>query len=118
MSVVNIGGDADDAVWREKTRLFEIGPGEELQHGIGPVDMSIDRILIGEDALREGLADDHDRLRILSVIEHVEIASGNDGNAERSKKSGRHGTRLRPGILYTGGMDVSVGGELDTRRHG
>jgi hypothetical protein len=66
VSVVNIGRDTDDAVRRDKTRLFEIGPGEELQHGIGPIDMPIDRILVGEHALCESLADDNDRLFIIS----------------------------------------------------
>ena len=63
--VVNIGRDTDDAVRRDKTRLFEIGSGEELQHGIGPIDMPIDGILIGEHALCESLADDNDRLFII-----------------------------------------------------
>src|SRR2546426_2276046 len=36
---------------RDKTRLFEFGPGQELQHGIRPIDMTIDGILIGEHAL-------------------------------------------------------------------
>jgi hypothetical protein len=129
--VVNIGGDTDDAVRREKTRLFEIGPAEELQHGIRPIDMPIDRILVGEHALRESLADDNDRLFILLFwslfwsftflvieIERIEIAAGNDRNAKRRKESRRDGTPLRPGILYAGGMDVSVGGELQTRSGG
>ena len=112
--IVNVGGDTDDAVRRDKARLFEIGPGEELQHGIRPIDMPIDRILVGEHALCESLADDNDRLFIILVIERIEIAAGNDRNAKRRKKSGRDGTRLRPGILYAGGMDVSVSGELQT----
>ena len=114
MSIVNIGRDTDDAVRREKTRLFEVGSGEELQHGIRPIDMPIDRILIGKHALCEGLADDHDRLFIILVIERIEIAAGNNRNAKRRKKSGRDDTRLRAGILYAGGMDVSVSGELKT----
>ena len=114
VSVVNIGGDADDAVRRE-TRLFEIGPGEELQHGIRPIDMPIDRILVGEHALCESLADDDDGLFIILVIERIEIAAGNDRNAERRKESGRDDTPLRPRILFAGGMDMSVGGELQTR---
>ena len=108
--VVNIGGDTDDAVWHEKTRLFEIGPVEELQHGIRPIDMPIDRILIGEHALCERLADDNHRLFIfiILVIERIEIAAGNDRNPKRRKESRRDDTPLRPRILYTGGMDVSV----------
>ena len=34
---------------------------DELHHRIGPIDMMIDGILIGEHALRQALADDHDR---------------------------------------------------------
>ena len=82
--------------------------------------MPIDRILVGEHALCESLADDNDRLFIIIVIviKRIEIAAGNDRNAKRRKKTGRDGTRLRPGILYTGGMDVSVSGELQTRSRG
>jgi hypothetical protein len=84
--VVNVGGDADDAARREKTSLFEISPRGELQHGIGPIDMPIDRILIGEHALCESFADDNDgllitvpiiiiRIIILLTIERIEIAA-------------------------------------------
>jgi hypothetical protein len=79
VSVVNIGGNTDDAVWRDKTRPFEIGPGEELQHGICTIDMPIDRILVGEHALCESLADNNDRLFMIPVviliIERIEIAA-------------------------------------------
>ena len=51
-------------------------------------------------------------------IERIEIAAGNDRNAKRRKESGRDDTPLRPRILYAGGMDVSVGGELQTRTGG
>ncbi len=116
MLIVNVGGDADDAVRRHQARLFEIGPGDELQHGIRPIDMPIDRILVGEHALCESLADDNDGLFIIVVIviKRIEIAAGNDRNAKRRKKTGRDGTRLRPGILYAGRMDVSVTGELQS----
>ena len=55
MFVVNICRDTDDAVWRDKTGLLGIAPGKELQHGIRPINMPIDRILVGEHALRESL---------------------------------------------------------------
>ena len=61
VSVVNIGGDADDAVRRDQ-RAFSDRSRDELQHGISPIDMPIDRILIGEHALCESLADDNDGL--------------------------------------------------------
>jgi hypothetical protein len=60
-------------------------------------------ILIGEHALCESLADDHDRLLIIIlIVERIEVAPRDDGNAERRKKSRRDDTPLRPGILYPG----------------
>src|SRR5215469_6972443 len=77
--------------------------------------MPIDSVLIGEHALCESLADDHDRLLvIILIVERIEVASGDDGNAERRKKSRRDDTPLRPGILYAGGMGVTIPGELKT----
>jgi hypothetical protein len=91
--------------------------------------MPIDRILIGEHALCESFADDNDGLFItvliiiiltiiILTIEHIEIAAGNDWNAKRRKESRRNGTPVRSGILYIGGMGMSVGGELQTNRSG
>jgi hypothetical protein len=92
--------------------------------------MPIDRILIGEHALCESFADDNDGLFItvliiiiiltiiILTIERIEIAAGNDRNAKRRKESRRNDTPMRSGILYAGGMDVSVGGELQTRSGG
>ncbi len=100
---------------RDQARLFDIGPRSELQDGIRPIDMAIDRILVGEHALCQTLADDNDGLFIIViVIKRIEIAAGNDRNAKRRKKTGRDGARLRPGILYTCRMDVSVAGKLQS----
>jgi hypothetical protein len=52
--VVNIGSDANDAVRRSANR-------DEFHHGIRPIDMSIDGILIGEHSLSERLTDNNDR---------------------------------------------------------
>ena len=52
--VVNIGSDANDAVRRGAN------PGNEFDHGIGPIDMAIDGILIGEHAFCESLTNDND----------------------------------------------------------
>ncbi len=104
--VVNIGGDADDAVRRGAK------PGDEFQHGIRPIDMPIDGILIGEHAPCESLTDDNDGIFTLAV-EIVEIAAGDDGNAERGKESGRDDTPMRARILLAGGMNMTVGGELE-----
>ena len=40
------------------------------------------------------------------------------GTPSDCKKSGRDDAPLRSGIFYAGGMDVSVGGELQTRSGG
>ena len=63
-------------------RLFGIATGKELEHGIGPIDMPVERILAREHVLRKSRADDDDRLVIL-VIQGVEIAPGKNGNAKR-----------------------------------
>src|SRR4029077_3447679 len=85
--VVNISSDADDAVGRVAN------PGDEFKHGIRPIDMPIDGILIGEHALCESLTDDSHGL-LTFAVERVEIAAGDDGNAERGKESGRDGPQL------------------------
>lgn len=74
--------------------------------------MPIQGILIGKHALGKSLTDDNHGLAILLAIERVEIAAGNNGNAQRRKKSRRNATRQCPRVFYTGGMDLSVGGEL------
>src|SRR5258708_2219657 len=104
MLVVNIGGDANDAVRRG------VNPGSKFHHGIGPIDMAADGILIGEHALCERLADNSDGLLTLPV-ELVEITSAEDGNAQRGKESGRNDTQLRARILARR-MNMAVGREL------
>src|SRR5262249_5494122 len=84
----------------------------DLQDWIGPEDVPIDRVLIGEHSLRECLADDGDGLFAFH-IELIEIAAGKDGNAERCKESGRDHTKLCAGILYARGM--AIGTELQGR---
>src|SRR5439155_15400108 len=107
--VVNIGGDADDAVRRGAN------PGGELQHGIRPIDMPIDGILIGEHAPCESLTDYNDGLFTFLAVGIVEITAGDDGNTERGKESGRDDAQLRARILFAGGMNITVGGELEAR---
>src|SRR5262249_51265457 len=84
----------------------------DLQDWIGPEDVPIDRVLIGEHSLRECLADDGYGLFAFH-IELIEIAAGKDGNAERCKESGRDHTILCAGILYARGM--TIGTELQGR---
>src|SRR6266852_2479818 len=99
--VVNIGSDANDAVRRGAN------PGDEFDHGIRPIDMPIDGILIGKHSLRESLTDDSDRFFALAV-ELIEIAAGEDGNAERGKKAGRDGAQLGARIFLAGDANVTV----------
>src|SRR5260370_17186499 len=77
--------------------------------------MPIQGILIGEHALGESLTDDTHRLRVTLAVEIAEITAGDDRNTEGGKESGRDGTPMRAGIVYAGGMDVTVGGALHTR---
>src|SRR5262249_6763226 len=49
--VVDIGGDADDAVRRHETRLLRSRSGNKLQDRVRPVYMTVDGILLGEHAL-------------------------------------------------------------------
>jgi len=109
MVVVHIGGDTDNAVRGSDPRLFVRSSGNILEHRIGPIDMPVDRILTRKHLLRESGADDHDRLVSL-VIERVEIAPGNNGNAQRAEKAGRDGTPQRAGIVFA--MDVAITREL------
>src|SRR5258708_22486483 len=104
--VVNIGGDADDAVWGGTN------PGGELEHGVRPKEVPIESILIGEHALCESLTYDKDGLCTFMAVEIVEITAGNDGNAKRGKESGRDDAQLRARVL-SGGMDMTVGGKLE-----
>src|SRR5215472_16299626 len=109
--VVNVRSDADDPVRGHHALFCAIVAGSELQHGIRPIDMPIDGILSGKHALGKRLANDNDGLTIILTIERIKIATGNDGDAKRRKKSRRDATRLRPGVFYAGRMDVPVCGE-------
>jgi len=99
--VVYIGSDANDAVRRSANAW------DEFHHGIRPIDMPIDGILIGEHALSESLTDDNDRIFTLAV-ELIEITAFDNGNAERGKKSGRDGAQLSARIFFAGGTDVAI----------
>src|SRR5260370_4069876 len=111
MIVVHIGCDPNNAVWRRKSRLFARSALKEFEHGIGPIDMPIDRILTRKHALRQSRADDRDRLSIL-VIERVEIAAGNNGNAKRGDKAGRNVAPHRAQSVFA--VDVTITRELQT----
>src|SRR5712692_5527375 len=107
MFVVNIGSDANDAVRRN-------ADGDEFHHRISPIDVSLDGILIGEYSLSEGLTDDYNQffaaaIRFLALaVELIEIAAGDDGNAQRGKKAGRDGAELGARIFFAGPADIAV----------
>src|SRR5229473_6550008 len=90
--VVNVGSDANDAVRRG------VDPGDEFHHGIRPVDMPINGILIGEHSLRKSLTHDNDRIFTLTV-ELIEVAALNDGHTECGKESGRNSAQVGARIL-------------------
>ena len=103
--VVHIRGDADDAAWPG-------ADGYELHHGIGPHDVLIERVAVGEHFYRDTLADDDDFFGVFA-IEVVEIAAFDDGDAEGGEESGRDGAELRVGILFAIGAHVALCGELE-----
>src|SRR5437879_5369981 len=76
--------------------------------------MAIDGILIGEHAPCESLTDDNHGLFPFLTVETVEITAGDDGNANRGKEAGRNDAPLRARILFAGGMNMTVGGELES----
>ena len=103
--VVDIGGDADDAARPG-------ADGDELHHGIGPHDVLIERVLLGNICYRDTLADDDDFFGVFA-IEVVEIAAFDDGDAEGGEESGRDGAELRVGIFFAIGAHVAFCGELE-----
>src|SRR5437667_10478204 len=105
MHIVNIRGDANDALQLRR------GLARDFQDWIGPEHGLIDGVLTGEYALREGLANDCDGVFGLNV-EFVEIATRNDGNAQRRKEPGRDNTNLRAGVVFARGLNVTVDVEL------
>ena len=77
--VVHIGGDAHDAA----RRFADV---DEIHYRIGPHDVPIDSVLSGERALRDALANDHNRLAAPAIVV-VEIASLNNRNTQRGEES-------------------------------
>jgi hypothetical protein len=83
----------------------------DFQDGIGPKYVPIDRVLIGEHALCKRFANDCDAFVALTV-ELIEVASRNDGNAERAKEPRRDNTKLRARVLFARAANVTIGTEL------
>src|SRR5262249_56436181 len=77
--VVQIRGNADDP-----TRLSAYV--NELHYRIGPKEMVVDCILIGEHALGQALADDHNQLAALAVGV-IKVASGQKRDSQRRKEA-------------------------------
>src|SRR5262249_1112100 len=105
MYVIDISRDANDPL--QFRRIFADG----FQDWIAPEHVPIDGILIGEHSLRQSLADDRDALFVLHVG-LIEIATRNDGNAQRGKKSRRDDTILRTRILFTGRVIMTIRAKL------
>src|ERR1700693_4775791 len=85
--VVHVGGDAHDA----PRTLADV---DEIHHRIGPHDVPVESVLAREHALRDALANDHDRLAATAIVV-VEIASGDNWYAQRGKESRRDRAKLR-----------------------
>ena len=102
MFIVNIGCDADNA---------HASRDHGLHHRIGPAYPVANGLLIWEHALRYALADDDHRLGA-ATIGIVEIASGNDRNAERCEESGRNRAQLRARITSARRRNVTIDREF------
>ena len=99
--VVNVGHDPHDAAGRAAKV-------DEFDHGIGPHHVAIHGVLIGEHALGDTLAYDDDGLA-RAAIAIVEIASGDQRDAEGGKKTGRDHTDPRTWIIFARRTDVAIG---------
>src|ERR1041384_6389637 len=98
---------------------YSADPRDEFQHGIGPIDVPINSILMRKHALCQRLTDDNDGIFIFPLtVEVVEITAGEDRNAKCGEKSWRDDTPLRPRILFARSMDMTVGGELQAEAGG
>jgi hypothetical protein len=82
-----------------------------VEDGLGPVDVPIEGILIGKHALREGLADDDERV-FVSNVKFAEITAGKDRNPQRRKEPGRDITSLRAGVLFARPAQATFDREL------
>ena len=69
--------------------------------------MVVDRVPIGEHALRQALTDD-DHGFAAPAIGIVEIASGDDRDAEGGEESGRYGPKAATRILLARRKDVPI----------
>src|SRR5438445_13881114 len=90
--VVNIGGDADDAM------RGGANPGGELEHWIRPKDVPIDGILIGEHTLCESLTDDDDRLTALFAVPLAEMTVTAAAHAEDGEQAVRDDAHPGTGV--------------------
>src|SRR6202023_2359417 len=80
--IINIGCHPDDAA-RPGTDV------DKFYDRIGPHYVAVHGLLVGEHVLGQALADD-DHEFAAAAISIVEIASGDDGDAERAEKSRRY----------------------------
>ena len=105
--VVDIRGDADDAA--------RLGADvDELHDRVGPHEVAVDGVLIGEHAPRQALADDDDLLAAVAVGV-VEVAAGDDRDAERGEEAGRDGAESGARILFSPGPGRGRRRRIETR---
>src|ERR1700756_507624 len=101
--VIHVRSDAHDA-----SRPF--ADVDEIHHRIGPHDVPIDSIFPWKHALRDALANDHNRLAASAIVV-IEIASGNNWHTQRGKKSRRNSTKLCPRIFLSNAFHMALAGE-------
>jgi hypothetical protein len=92
------------------------GPGgdvDELHHRIGPHEVVVEGVLIGEHALRQALADDDHRLAI-PPVGFVEIAAGDDGDAKRGEEARRDVAHPPVGIFFARRAHAALHRELES----
>src|SRR6202043_3999519 len=103
--VVHVGGDAHDAA----RSLADV---DEIHHRIGPHDVPVESFLAGEHALRDALANNHDRLAAAAIVV-IELASGNNWYTQRGKISRRNSAKLRPRIFFPNAVHVALAGKRE-----
>ena len=104
MFVIQVGSNAYDTA-RSGTDTAE------LNHRIGPEEMAVNGVLVGEHLLGHDLADDDHHLTVLAVAV-VEIASGDKRYTEGREETRRDRTELSARVLFARLSNVAVGREL------
>ncbi len=107
MTIVNIGGDPDDAVRRDEACLVGISPRGELQYGIRPKDVPIDGILIREHALSVWLTITTGS-SLFSPSSALKSRPATMGTPSAAKYPGEIVRDAARGVLFAAGMNVTI----------